>query len=960
MTITLDAMEYSSNNAAQNVWQSDVAPLKSYYPPTMSTAYVKATSETYPAWYALNPAYAMTGSYGYGWLGSATNMRFHIDLGNAQVITRIHFENAHDSGTKNYQGVKDFTFWGSNTAGAFTTLTYGTDTNWVQLTTNITQMPEHVAADQSDPYYINVTNTTAYRYYAFKFANNWGDASYMGVRRIELQGLTSYTPHYPPNQSTFFVHATSEYYYAYYTTTPYLNLTGPENPNSWVAAATTNQRFNIDLGAPQVITRVYYEPYHESGIYLNIGAQHFTFWGSNTYGDWADTTYADDGTWVQLTTDISALVQHVASDTFDPHYINVTNTTAYRYYCFKIADNWGNGAWLGIRRIELQSNPLIIGYSSSSPITTGSYSLEVSASALPSVTNYQSWFPPAQSATYVKATSTYNSSYYPYFATSPNTSVYDGVGSQAWIGDSVASATNQRFHIDLGSAIVINRIYYENYHDAGGTTSQGVQHFTFWGSNNAAAFADLTYGDDTNWTQLTCDISAFAQHISVDRQDPRYANVTNSTAYRYYAFKFADNWGGASWMGVRRIELQSSVNTSWYTSVFPPGHNPTYVLATTTNSSNYLPQFATDPSTILTGDWTGFRWLSNSPTNQRFHMDLGTRQVVTRIYYENLHSAGAANAYGVKDFTFYGSNTASDFSTTTYATTGNWVQLTTDVTQMSQHKADDVPDQRYVYVTNSTPYRYYAFKFATGWTGSSYMGLTRVELQISKYSLIRTLWTTLDLTAKTVIDADIYASRTGSNITLGIDNSGLLTTTTPNITNANQWQTAAWDISGVTNANKNSVNRLLITIADQTVTNTFYVDNMYSKGAYSWTKTINSGVVVAKTEYDELKTNIDNARGIVGLGGYSWTHLPVTQGGAIANAVMAEMRTAIDAAHDATACSTHDATYNSLVDATKHSMDYATHDSSVNGGFCSVNNAGFFTTYFWSNQAFDSFSPSCG
>ena len=169
-----------------------------------------------------------------------------------------------------------------------------------------------------------------------------------------------------------------------------------------------------------------------------------------------------------------------------------------------------------------------------------------------------SQYPPAQNGTYVKSTTYYGSTYYPYFATDHSLSLTGNPNSNGWLSAATGSDTNQRFHIDLGSAIIINKVYYENYHASGGNTNQGVQHFTLWGSNNAAAFAELTYATDTNWTQLTCDISAFLQHSGADAADPRYIVVTNSTAYRYYAFKFADNYGGINYMGLRRIELQSS------------------------------------------------------------------------------------------------------------------------------------------------------------------------------------------------------------------------------------------------------------------------------------------------------------------------------------------------------------------------------------------------------------------
>ena len=47
------------------------------------------------------------------------------------------------------------------------------------------------------------------------------------------------------------------------------------------------------------------------------------------------------------------------------------------------------------------------------------------------------------------------------------------------------------------------------------------------------------------------------QHPSSNVVDPQYITVTNTTSYRYYAFKFADTWGG-NYMNVRRIELQTA------------------------------------------------------------------------------------------------------------------------------------------------------------------------------------------------------------------------------------------------------------------------------------------------------------------------------------------------------------------------------------------------------------------
>lgn len=156
------------------------------------------------------------------------------------------------------------------------------------------------------------------------------------------------------------------------------------------------------------------------------------------------------------------------------------------------------------------------------------------------------------SATYVKATSAL-ASHDAFYTVNPGVLV-TGSYSGSWLSNSVI--TNQRFHIDLGEAKVITRVLYENQHNSGGTTNIGAKNFTLWGSNDASAFADTTYGSDTNWTQLTTDVSQLDQHTGSDIADPKYIKVTNNVAYRYYAFKFADNWGHGTYMGVRKIVLQ--------------------------------------------------------------------------------------------------------------------------------------------------------------------------------------------------------------------------------------------------------------------------------------------------------------------------------------------------------------------------------------------------------------------
>jgi hypothetical protein len=217
-----------------------------------------------------------------------------------------------------------------------------------------------------------------------------------------------------------------------------------------------------------------------------------------------------------------------------------------------------------------------------------------------------SQYPPVQSDTYVKATTT-NSvpAYSPYKMTDPSQPLTGIFYPYCWISSN-NNVTNQRFHIDLGSGKVITKIYYENLHYAGGTTNAGVKDFTFWGSNSASSFGDLNYSNDTGWTQLTTSQGTFDQHVSLDQADPKYITVTNNVGYRYYAFKFANTWGGTSYMGARRIELQAgtpllsvdSINRRTYAN---DGKNITFDWSRI-GVANFTDSNITTTGTITTGN----------------------------------------------------------------------------------------------------------------------------------------------------------------------------------------------------------------------------------------------------------------------------------------------------------------------------------------------------------------------
>jgi len=82
-----------------------------------------------------------------------------------------------------------------------------------------------------------------------------------------------------------------------------------------------------------------------------------------------------------------------------------------------------------------------------------------------------------------------------------------------------------------------------------------------------------------------------------------------------------------------------------------------------------------------------------------------------------------------------------------------------------------------------------------------------------------------DLTSVKNLKFDIYSSRTGSNIKIGLVDVGATTEITPNVLTANTWQTVNWDISAVTDANKNAVTAIVVTMENADSANTFYIDN---------------------------------------------------------------------------------------------------------------------------------------
>jgi hypothetical protein len=348
---------------------------------------------------------------------------------------------------------------------------------------------------------------------------------------------------------------------------------------------------------------------------------------------------------------------------------------------------------------------------------------------------YTSQYPPAQNGTYVKATYTNtNYDFQPFYTTNPVKSVIGDWIGNAWYNNNYFGdpLPPMRFHIDLGSAKTIKRVYYENGHVFGTQTSGGVQNVVIQGSNSPTAFAELNPAINTDWTDILT--TAFDEHVAADTVDPKFLLLPNSTPYRYYAFKFLDNWGDPNGLqSVRRLVLQTQ-NEVFFTSHVPvldAAHVKSNYTPVNVNPSFELPN-GFDSTQPVTGNWYDCRGTTyvNPWNNARINIDLDSPIAITRLYFENLWNGVNTDAgNGVKNFIIQASNSPTSFNNTTYGDDTGWTTIPTDISQLQQHIMSDVSDPQYVQLTNSTAYRYWSLKIVDNDQGAWYVGFRRMELQ---------------------------------------------------------------------------------------------------------------------------------------------------------------------------------------------------------------------------------------
>lgn len=281
------------------------------------------------------------------------------------------------------------------------------------------------------------------------------------------------------------------------------------------------------------------------------------------------------------------------------------------------------------------------------------------------------------------------------------------------------------------------------------------------------------------------------------------------------------------------------------------GYTPDLIPEMTSNSTP-SPYVASASSELVSPAYAAYKamaddgsgisqvWITNETSSGWLKIDLGLANATAIKKYTVTSGASALDGAerAPKDWTLQGSNNDSDWDT---------LDTVTGETSWGE------PETRSFTFSNDTVYRYYKLNITDN-NGNAYLCVGEFELmgislqcysentikQQGSYSLkgmaiitdslnetlTRTVSPTIDLTDINLLKFDIRASRTGSNIKIGLHDSGGTTTEiTPNILSADAFQTVLFDLSAVSNANKDNLDSIIITIVNADATNTFYIDN---------------------------------------------------------------------------------------------------------------------------------------
>jgi hypothetical protein len=142
--------------------------------------------------------------------------------------------------------------------------------------------------------------------------------------------------------------------------------------------------------------------------------------------------------------------------------------------------------------------------------------------------------------------------YHGYYAFDPSKSLVGAAIGNCW-QSYLRERYNQRIWADLGTPFIIQRLYYENYHNYGGSVNDGAYEGSIWGSN----ITPEAYGTYEGLTFLWR--GQFQRHSANNTSDPHYIWLNNIQHYRYYIIDIDNNYSGNVGVGFRRLEWQEGI-----------------------------------------------------------------------------------------------------------------------------------------------------------------------------------------------------------------------------------------------------------------------------------------------------------------------------------------------------------------------------------------------------------------
>jgi len=383
-------------------------------------------------------------------------------------------------------------------------------------------------------------------------------------------------------------------------------------------------------------------------------------------------------------------------------------------------------------------------------------------------------------------------------ASFPPANAFDENTATDWVtADSVLTSW-LKYDLGVGQSHTLAKyvITFRNHPD----TSQSPRDWTFQGSNN-----------DSDWDTLDTQVDQ-----TFTQAEEKSYTFANSTAYRYYRLDITENNGSVSYLGLAELEgmeIGTVQNLQCYSedTIKEQGDYSLKAIAVQTDSLN-----DTLTKSGLSIDLTDIDELK---------LDVYASRTGTNLQLQ-IHDSGGTTS--TKDIVISQVDT--------------WTEITWDISGIANADKDNI-DQIIIKIINADS------------ANTFYVDNFRVEVDLQCYSedtikqqgsyslkavaaqtgslnktLTKTLTDYLDYSIMDVIKLEIRASRTGSNIKLKIhDTGGTTSEHTINIASADTWQTEIWDISGISAANRDTIDKIIIEIINADAANTLYFDNMYSK-----------------------------------------------------------------------------------------------------------------------------------